>query len=182
MRIISGKYKGKRLVAPKKLTVRPTTDMAKESLFNILRNRYYLEDLQVLDLFAGTGNISFEFASRGTQQITAVDQHMGCIKYIQKTAQELGFPIEVLKIDVYKFLERHRLQYDFIFADPPYDFTQEQFAKIPELIFKNELLLPEGILVVEHSPQTKMDQLPNFLEDRKYGSNVFSFFGLEEEE
>jgi 16S rRNA (guanine966-N2)-methyltransferase len=105
MRIISGKYKGKRLTAPKKLPVRPTTDMAKEALFNILNNRFYFDELKVLDLFSGTGNISFELASRGTEKITAVDSFPGCVRYISKTASELDFSINTIKSDVYKFLE-----------------------------------------------------------------------------
>ncbi len=176
MRIISGKYKGKRLTAPKKLPVRPTTDMAKEALFNILNNHYYFEDITVLDLFSGTGNISFEFASRGTKAITAVDVYSGCIKYISTTAKELGFDIGVLKNDVFKFLERTKSKYDIIFADPPYNFDISQFSKIPELVFSNGLLSEEGLLIIEHSEQTDLSELPNFTEKRKYGGSVFSIF------
>ncbi|NJB35041.1 RsmD family RNA methyltransferase [Croceivirga sp. JEA036] len=176
MRIISGSHKGRRITAPKKLPVRPTTDMAKEGIFNILKNRYYLEDLRVLDLFSGTGNISFEMASRGVQGITAVDQHAGCTKFIHNTAQEFDFDISVIKSDVFKFLERTKTQYDLIFADPPYDMPLEKFEQIPALIFENNLLAPEGLLIVEHSPQTNLENLPFFQENRKYGSNVFSFF------
>ena len=108
MRIISGKYKGRKLVAPKKLPVRPTTDMAKEALFNILNNRYYFDEISVLDLFAGTGNISYEFASRGTDNITCVDQNYGCIKYINETAESFEMSINTIKSDVFSFLENHR--------------------------------------------------------------------------
>ena len=176
MRIISGKYKGKRLMAPKKLPVRPTTDMAKESLFNILQNRYYLEDLKVLDLFAGTGNISFEFASRGTKHITAVDAHAGCVTYILKIADELGFPIEVRKINVFRLLEKNKESYDVIFADPPYDFELKEFQDIPRLVFENGLLAENGTLIIEHSPQTDLSTEARFVESRKYGSSIFSFF------
>ena len=106
MRIISGKYKGRRLNPPKKLPVRPTTDMAKEALFNILNNRIYFDELSVLDLFSGTGSISFEFASRGTENITAVDQDYGCVKFINKTTEEFNMPINVIKSDVFKYLEK----------------------------------------------------------------------------
>ena len=102
MRIISGQYKGKRLTAPKSLPVRPTTDFAKEALFNILNHRIDFNDVKMLDLFAGTGNISYEFASRGTQEITCVDADFGCIKFISKIADELSFPIRAIKSDVYK--------------------------------------------------------------------------------
>ena len=178
MRIISGKYKGKRLSAPKKLPVRPTTDMAKEGLFNILNNRYYLDDVKVMDLFAGTGNISFEFGSRGSQEIIAVDSFSGCAHYISKTAKELDFPIMVIKSDVFRFLERTKEQANIIFADPPYNFDTDQFLKIVDLVFKNTLLLDEGLLIVEHAAQTDLSQHPYFSEQRKYGGSVFSFFGV----
>lgn len=176
MRIISGRYKGKRLTAPKKLPVRPTTDMAKEALFNILNNRYYFDDIAVLDLFSGTGNISFEFASRGAKTITAVDGNSGCIQYIAKTAKELAFDINVLKSDAFRFLERTKGGYDVIFADPPYNFEIAQFSKISEPIFLNDLLSEDGLLIIEHSEQTNLSELPHFTEKRKYGSSMFSFF------
>src|SRR6056297_527079 len=134
MRIISGKYKGKRLTAPKKLPVRPTTDMAKEALFNILNNRFYFDELKVLDLFAGTGNISYEFASRGTEEITCVDAHYGCVKFISETAESFDMNIETIKSDVYTYLENSSQKFNIIFADPPYDFSHEQFADIPKLV------------------------------------------------
>lgn len=179
MRIVSGKYKGKRLTAPKKLPVRPTTDMAKEALFNILNNRFYFDELNVLDLFAGTGNISYEFASRGTEKITAVDGHQGCVKYISKTAQELGFPISTIKSDVYQFLKGSPEKFDLIFADPPYGFDTEQFLKIVNLVFERELLPSEGLLVIEHSEQTDLSGHPKFSEQRKYGGSIFSFFEVD---
>ncbi len=180
MRIISGTYKGKRIIAPKKLPVRPTTDLAKESLFNILNNHYYFEELAVLDLFAGTGNISYEFASRGTQQITAVDQHAECLRFINRTARELNFSINTIKSDVFKFLEKVALKADLVFADPPYDFTDGQFAKIPQLVFGRQLLNKNGMLVIEHSRHTRLSKLPDFGYDKKYGGSVFSFFENEE--
>jgi 16S rRNA (guanine(966)-N(2))-methyltransferase RsmD len=176
MRIISGKYKGKRISAPRKLPVRPTTDMAKEGLFNILNNRYYLEQLSVLDLFSGTGNISFEFASRGTKSITAIDAHSGCIQFIAKTAKELDLPIDVSKADVFRFLERTKASYDIIFADPPYHLEEGEFLKIPDAVFNKGLLMEDGVLIIEHSPQTSLDKHPYFIDCRKYGSSIFSFF------
>ena len=176
MRIISGIYKGRRLSAPKKLPVRPTTDMAKEALFNILNNSFYFDDITVIDLFAGTGSISYEFASRSTKQITAVDQDFGCIKFINKTADEFEMPIQTIKSDVFKFLEKAKLQANIIFADPPYAFTDEQFYRIPTLIFQNNLLENNGLLVVEHSKHTDLSNLENYIYSKNYGGNVFSFF------
>jgi 16S rRNA (guanine(966)-N(2))-methyltransferase RsmD len=180
MRIISGLYKSRRIVAPKNLPVRPTTDMAKESLFNILNNLYYFDDVSVLDLFAGTGNISYEFASRGTENITSVDQDSGCIKFINKTAETFKMTINTIKSDVFKFLEKSTLQANIIFADPPYAFTDEQFGSIPKLIFKNNFLLDEGLLIIEHSKHTKLSNLENFSYSKSYGGNMFSFFEIKE--
>ena len=182
MRIISGKYKGKRLTAPKKLPVRPTTDMSKESLFNILNNKFYFDEVKVLDLFSGTGNLSYEFGSRGTEAITAVDADYGCIKYIKQTAEALELNITAIKSDVYKFLKNHKLSYDIIVADPPYDFDQQKFEEIVTLVFENELLDKEGTMVIEHSPQTDLEHMPNFVMKKKYGSSIFSFFEFESDQ
>lgn len=182
MRIISGKHKGRRLVAPKNLPVRPTTDMCKESLFNILNNYFNFHGLKVLDLFAGTGNISYEFASRGAGPITSVDGDMGCVNFIKKTSTELDLDISIIKSDVFKFLEKSKASYDIIFADPPYDLSQENFEKIIELIFENELLDEEGMLIVEHSKHTKLDNLSNFSFSKSYGGSVFSFYEFESED
>ncbi|MHA7057067.1 RsmD family RNA methyltransferase [Aquimarina sp. M1] len=176
MRIISGKYKGKRLQAPKKLPVRPTTDMAKEGLFNILNHHYIFSQVTLLDLFAGTGNISYEFASRGSENITAVDTHYGCVGYIKSIAKELDFTIDTIKSDVYSYLEKVKKKSDIIFADPPYDFTNEQFAKIANLVFEHDLLNEDGVLIIEHSKHTTLDDVINFKNSRKYGGSVFSFF------
>ncbi len=135
MRIISGKLKGRRLSAPKNLPVRPTTDMAKEALFNIINNHYYFDAISVIDLFSGTGNISYEFASRGTKNIMLLMQYIWCIKYIQNTSKELDLDISTYKSDVYKFLEKTTMQADIIFADPPYDFTLEKFLEIADTSF-----------------------------------------------
>ena len=176
MRIISGKYKGKRIQAPKKLPVRPTTDMSKEALFNILNNHYNFEEISVLDLFTGTGNISFEFASRGTQSIVSVDKDYGCVKFVAAVSRELDLNIKTFKEDVYKFLEKNKLQFDLIFADPPYNLDEEDFKRLVELIYNNGFLKEEGMLVVEHSKFTDLSELPHFIEQRRYGSSVFSFF------
>jgi 16S rRNA (guanine(966)-N(2))-methyltransferase RsmD len=176
MRIISGTHKGKRLIAPKKLPVRPTTDMSKEALFNILNNNFQFSQLSVLDLFSGTGNIAYEFASRGSKEITAVDANYDCVKFIKKTAQELDLNITTIKSDVFKFLEKAYVKADIIFADPPYDFDKEKFFKIPELVFEKKLLNQNGQLIIEHSKHTNLSDFPNFIEGRRYGGSVFSFF------
>lgn len=182
MRIISGKHKGRRITAPKNLPVRPTTDMSKESLFNILNNHFNFNGLKVLDLFSGTGNISYEFASRGSGPITSVDGDMGCVNFIKKTATELDLDISAIKSDVFSFLERNKTTYDIIFADPPYNLDQKEFEKVIQLIFDNELLDEEGMLIVEHSKHTKLNHMSNFSFDKHYGGSVFSFYELASDE
>ncbi len=176
MRIISGKYKSRRFFAPNNLPVRPTTDMAKEALFNILNNHYYFEQISVLDLFAGIGSISFEFASRGTLNITSVDQNQGCVKFIDKISEELNFGLQVIISDVYTFLEKTNQKFDVIFADPPYEFTDDQFQKIIDLVFEKNLLNEDGMLIVEHSKKTDLSDNSRFQRSKKYGGNMFSFF------
>jgi len=176
MRIISGMFKARRIMAPKKLPVRPTTDMAKEALFNILNHRYHFHDISVLDLFSGTGNISYEFASRGTESIVAVDQNFHCTKFISQTSEEFEMPIQVVKADVFSFLEKTKQPSTIIFADPPYEIDLEQFLRIVELVFENELLDSGGVLIVEHSKHTDLSSAPKFTEVKGYGGNRFSFF------
>jgi 16S rRNA (guanine(966)-N(2))-methyltransferase RsmD len=180
MRIISGKHKGRRIQAPKHLPVRPTTDMAKEALFNILHNRYYLDEISVLDLFTGIGSICLEFASRNTKQVTAVDKHAKCTVFVEKTAKSLSLDITVIKRDVYDFLANNKQNFDVIFADPPYHFEQKEFEKIHQLVIENKLLNKNGLLIIEHSSETKLDHLSHFEQEKKYGGNRFSFFSIEE--
>lgn len=179
MRIISGKHKGRRITAPKNLPVRPTTDMSKEALFNILNNHFNFHDLKVLDLFSGTGNISYEFASRGSKPIISVDGDMGCVNFIKKTASELDLDITAIKSDVFAFLEKNKNTYDIIFADPPYNLDQKEFEKVIQLIFEHELLDEVGMLIVEHSKHTKLNHMSNFSFDKNYGGSVFSFYEFE---
>lgn len=176
MRIISGIYKGKRLYAPKKLPVRPTTDFAKEALFNILTHRIDFDEVSLLDLFSGTGNISYEFGSRGSKEIVSVDGHYECVKFINKTSEELELPITAIKSDVYKYLKASKNSFDVIFADPPYDFDKKKFVELVQIIQDNNLLSPEGFFILEHSKRTKLDDTPGFFESRKYGDSMFSFF------
>ncbi|MDC1471885.1 RsmD family RNA methyltransferase [Flavobacteriaceae bacterium] len=176
MRIISGTFKARRIQAPKKLPVRPTTDMAKEALFNILNHRYHFHDISVLDLFSGTGNISYEFASRGTESIVAVDQNFQCTKFITQTSEGFDMPIQVIKAEVFGFLEKTKQSHTIIFADPPYEIELDKFLKIVELVFQNELLETDGVLIIEHSKQTDLSSAPQFTEVKGYGGNRFSFF------
>ncbi|MTG98604.1 MULTISPECIES: RsmD family RNA methyltransferase [Myroides] len=182
MRIISGKLKGRRINPPKNLPVRPTTDMSKEALFNILNHHFNFSELTILDLFAGTGNISYEFASRGAESIVSVDGDYGCVNFIKKTAKEFDLNIVPFKADVFKFIEKHKTSYDIVFADPPYDFTQEQFEKIVTDILNLELISEDGMLIIEHSKFTKLEHLPHFSFEKSYGGSVFTFFEFEQEE
>ena len=175
MRIIGGKLKGKQFNAPAKLPVRPTTDMAKEALFNILYNTYDFEECNVLDLFSGTGSICIEFASRGIKQVTAVDKHSGCVFWIKSVIAQYGLnEIDVQKADTFKFLAQDAHQYQIIFADPPYDLPN--IPHIPQLVMQHNLLTDNGTLIVEHPPMLKLNHLPGFTEVRKYGNSSFSFF------
>lgn len=176
MRIISGSLKGKRLIAPAKLPVRPTTDMAKEALFNILNHQISFFNISVLDLFSGTGNIAYEFASRGSENITVVEMDSGCIQFIKKTNHELDLNLSIIKSDVFIFLNKAKASFDLIFADPPYHLPLSDFEKIINLIFQNNLLNEEGMLVLEHSSKMDFSTIINFSETRKYGGSSFSFF------
>lgn len=175
MRIISGTHKGRSFFPPSKLPVRPTTDFGKESLFNILGNRVNFEELIALDLFSGTGNISYELASRGCADIIAVDGNYNCCEFIKKTATDFGFDkIKVIKQDALAFLKAHTKQYDIIFADPPYDFDKTDL--IPQLVFENKLLTEGGMLIVEHPKEKAFNHLARFLEQRNYSKVNFSIF------
>ncbi|MFA9191326.1 RsmD family RNA methyltransferase [Flavobacterium sp. FZUC8N2.13] len=182
MRIISGKYKGRRISPPKGLPVRPTTDMSKEALFNVLNNHFSFDGLKVLDLFAGTGNISYEFASRGSSPITSVDGDFGCVNFIKKTASEYDFPIAATKSDVFKFLEKCNASFDIVFADPPYGLDQATFEKVVLLVFERNILNEEGMMVIEHSKYTKLSHMANFSFQKIYGGSIFSFFEFESEQ
>lgn len=175
MRIIRGVHKGRTINAPKSLPVRPTTDFAKESIFNILNNHFEFEGLSVLDLFCGTGNMTYEFASRECGDITSVDSNYSCCEFIKKTTAEFKMnQVKVIKSDAFTFLKRITATYHIIFCDPPYD--MEGFESIPELVFERKLLKPEGWLVVEHGPYTDLSKLPHFIEHRSYGNVNFSVF------
>ena len=176
MRVISGIYKRRRFDVPRTFKARPTTDFAKENLFNVLANYLDFEDgVSALDLFAGTGSISIELVSRGCDRVISVekdrDHHAFICKIMQEVKTDKCIPI---RGDVFKFIKGGREQFDFIFADPPYALTN--LAEIPDLIFKNELLKEEGLLVLEHGKDYNFSEHPQFIEHRAYGSVNFSFF------
>lgn len=181
MRIVAGTHRGRTFTPPANLPVRPTTDFAKESLFNILNNYFHFSEVRVLDLFSGTGSIAYEFASRGAKDITAVDGNFKCFSYIKQTADKFRFDsIKVVKSDVFSFLGTAKTPYDIIFADPPYDL--EKMTGIPGLVFSNNLLNEGGWLVIEHSIDTDFTKHPHYHDQRRYSNTIFSIFTIEAQE
>jgi 16S rRNA (guanine(966)-N(2))-methyltransferase RsmD len=175
MRIISGIYGGRRLSPPKNITARPTTDFAKESLFNLLNNRMDFEGIDVLDLFAGTGGIGIECVSRGAREVTAVEIAHVQQNWIISCCRQLGIKnLSVIRGDVFKFLSACRTKYDLIFADPPY--ALEQLPTLPDVILERDILKENGWLVIEHGKDTDFTSHPRHVETRTYGSVHFSFF------
>lgn len=178
MRIIAGEYRGRRLNPPTNLPIRPTTDLARESLFNILRNKIDFDEISTLDLFAGTGSISFEFISRGVKQATAVDSDQRCIDFIKKSSNELEIDnLFALRSDAFIFLGRSQMNFDVVFADPPYDLKQINI--IPDLVLKS-FLKPNGLFILEHSKDFSFTNHKCFLEQRNYGKVNFTFFQITE--
>lgn len=179
MRIISGNFRGKRINAPANLPVRPTTDFAKEALFNVLNNQFYLDEISVLDLFSGIGSISLEFASRGSEKVVSVDQDAGCVKFLSETVKDLKIEdkVSIHKYDVFQFLKRNTQgSFDVVFADPPFNFETEDYLKLVELVKENQWLNTEGLLIIEHSKSHAFELHPDFIQTRKYGNVNFSFF------
>ena len=175
MRIIGGKYQRRQIIAPSKLPVRPTTDMAKEALFSIFNNQFDFEDIAVLDLFAGTGNISYEFASRGATEVIAVDINNHCVQFIKKTADFFGMEnLRAVRAETFHFLSFCKTDFDIVFADPPYDF--QGIPEIPGKVFEANIVKPTGWLVVEHGENISFSSHPFFVEKRRYGKVHFSFF------
>ena len=175
MRIISGQFKGRRLQVPSNITARPTTDFAKEGLFNLLNNRIDFEGIDVLDLFAGTGSISIEFVSRDCKSVISIELNERHNAFIRKVCTELRITnLSLIKTDVFKFIDSCHTQFDMIFADPPYELVK--LAQIPDLIFSKKLLKEDGLFVLEHSSKNNFDQHPHFVDHRNYGNVNFSFF------
>jgi 16S rRNA (guanine(966)-N(2))-methyltransferase RsmD len=175
MRIISGKYKSRRFDVPKSFKARPTTDFAKENLFNVLANLLDLDDAIALDLFAGTGSISFELLSRGCKEVVCVEKDNAHHAFIKKVKAELNAGnLITLKTDAFKYIASTQQTFDFIFADPPY--ALKELERIPEMILSNHLLKEGGIFVMEHSKEYDFSSLPLFSQKRIYGAVNFSLF------
>ena len=172
MRIISGKHKSKKISAPTKLPVRPTTDRAKEAIFNIIENRYFIEKISILDLFSGTGNISYEFGSRGCNKIVAVDKNQNCIKFMNKTSDKLKLNITPIHKECLTYINSTSEEFDIILADPPYNYNN--YDNLIEIIFSKKLLKKNGILILEHSSDVMFKE--ENVENRKYGNVHFSIF------
>lgn len=174
MRIIGGTYKGHFFNPPNNIPARPTTDIAKEALFNILNNHFDFENIKVLDLFGGTGSISYEFASRGCTDITLVELDRRSVDFIKETAKKMNFNIQILKKDVFSFIKTCTQQYDLIFAGPPYPLPT--LNTLPNLITQKNMISEEGWHILEHNPHHNFDKHAHFLQKRNYGTTIFSFF------
>lgn len=175
MRIISGTYRGKHIKPPKSFKARPTTDFAKESLFNILSNHIDYEEIEVLDLFSGTGSIAYEFVSRGVKRVTALEMDPANHRFISRTAQEMDMDqMTVLRADVFRYLKKPYQSFDLIFADPPYD--HKAIKELPDLVFSTGILNPRGIFILEHPGNYSFTAHTNFQQQRKYGGVNFSLF------
>jgi 16S rRNA (guanine(966)-N(2))-methyltransferase RsmD len=181
MRIIIGKYGRRRFDVPTNISARPTTDFARENIFNVLENLVDFDGMRALDLFAGTGAISFEFLSRGCESVTAVEKAATQYNFIRKVGQQLNCQnLNVVRGDAMRYAQTSLAKYDLIFADPPYDLPQ--FGEIPEMILNSQMLKPGTIIVIEHSKNYDFSALPHFYEHRVYGSVNFSIFMMPEDD
>ncbi len=183
MRIITGRYKGRHFDIPRTFKARPTTDFAKENIFNVLMGYIDFDGIRALDLFAGTGSITLELLSRGCGQVVSVELDRDHHRFIQQCVEKLKgenndqsplLNVQCLRADVFRFIKGSHQQFDFIFADPPY--ALKQLPQIPDLIFANDLLAPDGLFVFEHGKDNDFSQHPRFVEHRSYGSMNFSLF------
>lgn len=176
MRIIAGEYGGRKFNPPSKMPyTRPTTDIAKEGLFNVLQHQLDMEGLKTLDLFGGTGNISYELASRGAEDLTLVEKDNNMFDFIKKTIEQLKIQgIKPIKMDVFKYIQQCTEQYDFIFAGPPYALTT--IDELPKQIIEKKLLKPGGIFVLEHTPRNDYKTFEGYKMEKNYGTTIFSFF------
>jgi len=176
MRIIGGEHGGRKFNPPSKMPyTRPTTEIAKEGLFNILQHQLDFNKLRTLDLFGGTGSISYELASRGANDLTIVEKDNSMYEFIKKTAQELRIEnLKLLKMDVFKFIQQCTEKFDLIFAGPPYEL--KNIDELPQLIFEKQLLNKEGWFILEHTPRNNYKTFPYYKSERNYGTTVFSTF------
>ncbi len=176
MRIVGGIFGGRRFNPPAKIPARPTTEVAKEGLFNVLNNAISMEGIKTLDLFGGTGSISYELASRGALDLTIVERDPATINFIKKTAKELDIAgkLYIVSGDVFKYMKQCTEQFNFIFAGPPY--ALQNIDELPLHVFEKKLLLPGGIFVLEHTPRNDYQKHPNFQRMKNYGTTIFTFF------
>ena len=176
MRIVGGTFGGRRFSPPARIPARPTTEVAKEGLFNMLSNIIDFEGLKTLDIFGGPGSISYELASRGATDLTLIERDPLTIDFIKKTAKELGIAdiLQIIRGDVFKFMKQSTDQYNFIFAGPPYALAN--IDELPLLVFEKDMLAPDGIFVLEHTPRNDYQKHPRFLRMKNYGTTVFTFF------
>ena len=176
MRIISGKFKGRKINYNNLQNVRPTTDRTKESLFNILNQYVNFEEINALDLFSGSGNISYELASRGVTKITSVDKNIKCTKFIYNFSKLLNIKLNIVNSSVLKFLNITKLKFDLIIADPPYSYSKEEIQDLIDLVFRKNILNKNGILIVEHHKKKIISDHDLLFDTRTYGTNSLSFF------
>lgn len=181
MRIIRGKYGRRRFNVPTNITARPTTDFARENIFNVIENKVDIEGLKCLDLFAGTGAVSFELLSRGAASVTSVEKSPVQAKFIEKVKHELNDNnLRLVRGDALRFIRDSATSFDFVFADPPYDL--DGFGDIPGMVLNSKLLHPGSVFIIEHSKKYDFSSLPNFTDHRAYGSVNFSIFEIPEEQ
>ena len=179
MRVITGKYKGRHFDVPRSFKARPTTDMAKENLFNVLRAYVDFEECHALDLFAGTGSITLEFLSRGCPRVVAVEMERSHYLFIAQVLRKLNDPAaQLLQGDALRYIARSSESFDLVFADPPY--ALPELPELPDRVLQSKLLKPQAIFVLEHGKTNDFSQHPNFIAHRSYGSVNFSFFRKEE--
>tara|TARA_B100001057_G_scaffold298902_1_gene299046 strand:+ start:1076 stop:1609 length:534 start_codon:yes stop_codon:yes gene_type:complete len=176
MRIISGKFKGRKISYNNLQNVRPTTDRTKESLFNILNHYFNFDEINALDLFSGSGNISYELASRGVTKITSVEKNTKCIKFIYNFSKTLDINLNIVNSSVLKFLNVTKLKFDLIIADPPYSYSKEEIQDLIDLIFRKNILNENGILIIEHHKKNIISDHELLFDTRTYGTNSLSFF------
>jgi 16S rRNA (guanine966-N2)-methyltransferase len=175
VRIVGGDHKGRIIEVSRDFISRPTTDFAREALFNIVANYFNFTEVKLLDLFSGTGSISFECCSRGCREIDLVDISSRYVQFIGKTAAKMNMSgIHTIKMDVFRFLPICKKQYDLIFADPPFEL--ENLTDLPEAVLSRDLLLPGGWFILEHPKKYSFNLVPQFFDGRKYGNVHFSFF------
>lgn len=177
MRIIGGQFRGHRFTPPaKKWPTRPTTDISKEGLYNILSNKIAFEEIKFLDLFGGTGNHCYECISRGCTDATYVDKFRGCVEFVKVMSKKLDIEeyLKIYQMNVFKFIGKCEEQYDYIFAGPPYPL--KNIPDIPQMIIDKNMISEKGILVLEHNPNVDMSQHPHLVDVRNYGQTIFSFF------